>query len=232
VGEVIWLFYPQTLILLIPAFLLAMYAQYKVRSAYARYLQVPTQRRITAREAAEYILRSAGITNVQIESIRQPLGDHYDPRRRKLRLSAPDSTSVAAVGVAAHEAGHALQHAQGYAPLALRSAIVPLAMFGSQLALPLFFIGLVFQAASLVNIGIILFSAAVLFTLVTLPVEFNASRRAVAALRSTGLVTEGELGAVKEVLTAAALTYVASAAMAVAQLLGLLMIAGGGRRRS
>lgn len=228
----IWLFYPQTLILLIPAFLLAMYAQYKVRSAYARYLQVPTQRRITAREAAEYILRSAGITNVQIESIRQPLGDHYDPRRRKLRLSAPDSTSVAAVGVAAHEAGHALQHAQGYAPLALRSAIVPLAMFCSQLALPLFFIGLVFQAASLVNIGIILFSAAVLFTLVTLPVEFNASRRAVAALRSTGLVTEGELGAVKEVLTAAALTYVASAAMAVAQLLGLLMIAGGGRRRS
>ncbi len=228
----IWLFYPQTLILLIPAFLLAIYAQYKVRSAYARYLQVPTQRRITAREAAEYILRSAGITNVEIESIRQPLGDHYDPRRRKLRLSAPNSASVAAVGVAAHEAGHALQHAQGYAPLALRSAIVPLAMFGSQLALPLFFIGLVFQAASLVNIGIILFSAAVLFTLVTLPVEFNASRRAVAALRSAGLVTEGELGAVKEVLTAAALTYVASAAMAVAQLLGLLMIAGGSRRRS
>ncbi len=228
----IWLFYPETLILLIPAFLLAIYAQYKVRSAYARYLQIPTQRRITAREAAEYILRSAGITNVQIESIRQPLGDHYDPRRRKLRLSAPDSTSVAAVGVAAHEAGHALQHAQGYAPLALRSAIVPLAMFGSQLALPLFFLGLVFQAASLVNIGIILFSAAVLFTLVTLPVEFNASRRAVAALRSAGLVTEGELGAVKEVLTAAALTYVASAAMAVAQLLGLLMIAGGSRRRS
>jgi len=229
---VIWLFYPETLILLIPAFLLAIYAQYKVRSAYARYLQVPTQRRITAREAAEYILRSAGITNVQIESIRQPLGDHYDPRRRKLRLSAPDSVSVAAVGVAAHEAGHALQHAQGYAPLALRSAIVPLAMFGSQLALPLFFLGLVFQAASLVNIGIILFAAAVLFTLVTLPVEFNASRRAVAALRSAGLVTEGELGAVKEVLTAAALTYVASAAMAVAQLLGLLMIAGGNRRRS
>jgi Zn-dependent membrane protease YugP len=232
VGKVIWLFYPETLILLIPAFLLAIYAQYKVRSAYARYLQVPTQRRITAREAAEYILRSAGITNVQIESIRQPLGDHYDPRRRKLRLSAPDSASVAAVGVAAHEAGHALQHAQGYAPLALRSAIVPLAMFGSQLALPLFFLGLVFQAASLVNIGIILFAAAVLFTLVTLPVEFNASRRAVAALRSAGLVTEGELGAVKEVLTAAALTYVASAAMAVAQLLGLLMIAGGSRRRS
>jgi Zn-dependent membrane protease YugP len=228
----IWLFYPETLILLIPAFLLAIYAQYKVRSAYSKYLQVPTQRRITAREAAEYILRSAGITNVQIEPIRQPLGDHYDPRRRKLRLSAPDSASVAAVGVAAHEAGHALQHAQGYAPLALRSAIVPVAMFGSQLAFPLFFLGLIFQAASLVNVGIILFSAAVLFTLVTLPVEFNASRRAMVALRSAGLVTEGELGAVKEVLSAAALTYVASAAMAIAQLLGMLMIAGGGRRRS
>lgn len=228
----IWLFYPETLILLIPAFLLAIYAQYKVRSAYSKYLQVPTQRRITAREAAEYILRSAGITNVQIEPIRQPLGDHYDPRRRKLRLSAPDSASVAAVGVAAHEAGHALQHAQGYAPLALRSAIVPVAMFGSQLAFPLFFLGLIFQATSLVNVGIILFSAAVLFTLVTLPVEFNASRRAMVALRSAGLVTEGELGAVKEVLSAAALTYVASAAMAIVQLLGMLMIAGGGRRRS
>ncbi len=228
----IWLFYPETLILLIPAFLLAIYAQYKVRSAYAQYLKVPTQRRVTAREAAEYIMRSAGITNVKIETIRQPLGDHYDPRRRTLRLSAPDSTSVAAVGVAAHEAGHALQHAQGYAPLALRSAIVPVAMFGSQLAFPLFFLGLIFQAASLVNVGIILFSAAVLFTLVTLPVEFNASRRAMVALRQMGLVTEGELGAVREVLSAAALTYVASAAMAIAQLLGMLMIAGGGRRRS
>ncbi len=156
----IWLFYPKTLILLVPAFLLAIYAQYKVRSAYAKYLQVPTQRRITAREAAELILRQAGVSNVAIEPIRQPLGDHYDPRRRRLRLSAPNSTSVAAVGVAAHEAGHALQHAQGYAPLALRSAIVPVAMFGSQLAFPLFFIGLAFQATPLVNIGIILFSAA------------------------------------------------------------------------
>ncbi|MBC7318496.1 zinc metallopeptidase [Candidatus Bipolaricaulota bacterium] len=225
-----WLFYPETLILLIPAFLLAIYAQYRVRSAYAKYLQVPTQRRITAREAAEYILRNAGVQDVAIETIRQPLGDHYDPRRKRLRLSAPESTSVAAVGVAAHEAGHALQHAQGYAPLALRSAVVPLAMFGSQLAFPLFFLGLIFQTASLVNIGIILFSAAVLFTLVTLPVEFNASRRALHSLRALGLVTEGEISGVREVLTAAALTYVASAAMAVAQLLGMLMIAGNRRR--
>lgn len=228
----IWLFYPETLILLIPAVLLAFYSQYKVRAAYAKYLRVPTQRRVSAAEAARILLEYAGVTNVRIESIRQPLGDHYDPRRRVLRLSAPDSVSVAAVGVAAHEAGHALQHAQGYAPLALRSAIVPVAMFGSQLAFPLFFLGLIFQATSLVNVGIILFSAAVLFTLVTLPVEFNASRRAVQALRAAGLVTEGELGAVKEVLTAAALTYVASAAMAVAQLLGMLLIAGSSRRRS
>ncbi|MFN3346534.1 MAG: zinc metallopeptidase [Candidatus Bipolaricaulaceae bacterium] len=226
----LWLIEPQTLILLIPALLLAIYAQYKVRAAYAKYLRVPTQRRISAAEAARLLLQQAGVTNVQIETIRRPLGDHYDPRRRVLRLSAPESVSVAAVGVAAHEAGHALQHAQNYAPLALRSAIVPAAMFGSQLAFPLFFLGLIFQSTSLVNIGIILFSAAVLFTLVTLPVEFNASRRAVAALRAAGLVTEGELGAVKEVLTAAALTYVASAAMAVAQLLGMLLIAGGRRR--
>lgn len=226
----IWLFYPETLILLIPAVLLAVYAQYKVRAAYAKYLRVPTQHRVSAAEAARTLLQQAGVTNVQIESIRQPLGDHYDPRRRVLRLSAPESVSVAAVGVAAHEAGHALQHAQGYAPLSLRSAVLPLAMFGSQLAFPLFFLGLIFQATSLVNIGIILFSAAVLFILVTLPVEFNASRRAIAALRTTGLVSEGELGAVKEVLTAAALTYVASAAMALAQLLGMLMVAGNRRR--
>ncbi|MCX7844536.1 MAG: zinc metallopeptidase [Candidatus Bipolaricaulota bacterium] len=226
----IWLFYPQTLALLLPALLLAIYAQYKVRAAYAKYLRVPTQRRVSAAGAAPLLLSRAGVTNVQIEAIRQPLGDHYAPRRRVLRLSAPDSVSVAAVGVAAHEAGHALQHAQGYAPLVLRSAIVPVAMFGSQLAFPLFFLGLIFYFEPLVNAGIILFSAAVLFTLVTLPVEFNASRRAVEALRAAGLVSEGELGAVKEVLTAAALTYVASAAMALAQLLGMLLIAGSRRR--
>lgn len=224
-----WLFYPETLLLLLPALILAIYASYKVRSTYAKYLQVPTQRRVTAARVAEEILARAGVHGVKLEGTTRPLGDHYDPRSKTLRLSAPNSVSVAAVGVAAHEAGHALQHAQGYAPLALRSAVVPVASFGSQLAFPLFFIGLIFRADTLLNVGIILFAAAVLFTLITLPVEFNASRRAVAALGQSGLVTREELGAVKEVLTAAALTYVAAAAMAIMQLLSMLLIAN--RRR-
>ena len=224
-----WLFYPETLLLLLPALILAGYASYKVRSTYAKYLQVPTQRRVTAAQVAEEILTRAGVSEVKIEGTPRTLGDHYDPRSKSLRLSAPNSPSVAAVGVAAHEAGHAIQHAQGYAPLALRSAVVPVASFGSQLAFPLFFIGLIFRADFLLNAGIILFSAAVLFTLITLPVEFNASRRAVATLRQSGLVTQEELGGVKEVLTAAALTYVAAAAMAALQLLSMLLIAN--RRR-
>jgi len=225
----LWLFYPETLLLLLPALLLAIYSSYKVRSTYAKYLEVPTQRRVTAAQVVEELLARAGVSGVRIEGTPRPLGDHYDPRGRTLRLSAPNSPSVAAVGVAAHEAGHAIQHAQGYAPLALRSAVVPVASFGSQLAFPLFFIGLLFRADFLLNAGIILFSAAVLFTLITLPVEFNASRRAVAALRQSGLVTQEELGGIKEVLNAAALTYVAAAAMAALQLLSMLLIAN--RRR-
>ncbi|RLE30360.1 peptidase [Candidatus Acetothermia bacterium] len=225
----LWLFYPETLMLLLPALVLALYASYKVKATYAKYLQVPTQRRVTAAQVAQEILARAGVTGVSIEATHRALGDHYDPRTKTLRLSAPGSASVAAVGVAAHEAGHAIQHAQGYAPLALRSAVVPVASFGSQLAFPLFFLGLIFRADMLLNVGIILFAAAVLFTLITLPVEFNASRRAVAALGQSGLVTREELGAVKEVLTAAALTYVAAAAMAIMQLLSMLLIAN--RRR-
>ncbi|MCX7750943.1 MAG: zinc metallopeptidase [Candidatus Bipolaricaulota bacterium] len=224
-----WLFYPETLIVLLPALVLAIYAQYKVRSTYAKYLHVPVGRRITAAQAAELLLRAAGVGGVKIEGTDRPLGDHYDPRAKALRLSAPGSSSVAAVGVAAHEAGHAIQHAHGYAPLALRSTIVPVASFGSQLAFPLFFIGLFFQSDVLINVGILLFAAAVLFTLVTLPVEFNASRRAVAALSAAGIVTREELGGVREVLNAAALTYVAAAAMAALQLLSMLMVAN--RRR-
>ena len=225
----LWLFYPETLMLLLPALVLALYASYKVKATYAKYLQVPTQRRVTAAQVAQEILARAGVTGVSIEATHRALGDHYDPRTKTLRLSAPGSASVAAVGVAAHEAGHAIQHAQGYAPLALRSAVVPVASFGSQLAFPLFFLGLIFRADVLLNVGIILFAVAVLFTLITLPVEFNASRRAVAALGQSGLVTREELGAVKEVLTAAALTYVAAAAMAIMQLLSMLLIAN--RRR-
>jgi len=225
-----WLFYPETLIVLLPALVLAIYAQYKVRSTYAKYLHVPIQKKVTAVRAAEAILGQAGVSGVKIEGTERTLGDHYDPRSKSLRLSAPNSISVAAVGVAAHEAGHAIQHAHGYAPLALRSTIVPVASFGSQLAFPLFFVGLFLQSDILVNIGIILFAAAVFFTLVTLPVEFNASRLAVAALSEGGIVTREELGGVKEVLTAASLTYVAAAAMAALQLLSMLLVSN--RRRS
>jgi len=223
------MFDPVMMIVLLPALILSIYAQYKVRSTYAKYLNVPIQKKITAERAAELILREAAVDGVKIESTNRPLGDHYDPRSRALRLSAASSNSVAAVGVAAHEAGHAIQHAHGYAPLALRSTIVPVATFGSQLAFPLFFIGVFLGQGLLLNIGIILFSAAVFFTLVTLPVEFNASRRAMAALSAGGIVSQAELAGVKRVLNAAALTYVAAAAMAALQLLSMLMMAN--RRR-
>jgi len=217
-----------SILILLPAIALAVYAQWRVRSTYAKYARIPSVSRISAEGAAKRILEASGITDVSIEETPRPLGDQYDPRTKTLRLSAPSSPSIAAIGVAAHEAGHAIQHAQGFAALALRTAIVPLANFGSQLAFPLFFIGIIFGFKPLLTAGILLFSAAVLFTLVTLPVEFDASRRAVAALRGTGVVNEEELGGVKEVLFAAALTYVAAAAMAALQ---LLMLLSASRRR-
>ncbi len=227
-----FLWYPfflgPSILILLPAIALAIYAQWKVRSTYARYARIPSSSRISAQRAAERILETSGITDVTIEETGRPLGDQYDPRTKTLRLSAPDSPSIAAIGVAAHEAGHAIQHARGFAPLALRTAIVPIASFGSQLAFPLFFVGIIFRFQPLLTAGILLFSAAVLFTLVTLPVEFDASRRAVAALRETAAVSEEELGGVKEVLFAAALTYVAAAAMAALQ---LLMLLSASRRR-
>jgi len=213
-----------SILILLPAVILAIYAQYKVRSIYTRYARVGTANGTTAAQAAKRILEGAGISDVAIKGIKGSLSDNYDPRGKALRLSDPESISVAAVGVAAHEAGHAIQHAHGYRPLSLRTAIVPIANFGSQIALPLFFIGLIFRYQAFVTFGILAFSLAVLFTLITLPVEFDASRRAVVALRETALVTEEELGAVKEVLFAAALTYVAAAAMAALQLLMLLSV--------
>ncbi len=215
--------------ILLPAMAFAIYAQWKVQSTYARYSTVQVARRLTAEEAARRILTAEYIQDVSFERTDRRLGDHYDPRKKVLRLSAPDSQSIAAIGVAAHEAGHAMQHAKHYAPLALRSAIVPVASFGSQLALPLFLIGIFAQIPVLITAGIVLFSAAVFFTLVTLPVEYNASRRAVHALEQSGMVNTEELGAVKQVLSAAALTYVAAAAMAALQLVMLLLSAN--RRR-
>jgi len=221
-------FFGPSLLILLPAVALAVYAQWRIRSTYARYARVESSRGITAGSTAARILQDAGVQNVEIGLAGRRLSDHYDPRRKRLRLSAPDSASLAAVGVAAHEAGHAIQHAQAYAPLALRSAIVPMANFGSQLAFPLFLIGVFSRYQPLITAGIALFSVAVLFTLITLPVEFDASRRAVGALREAALVSEEELGAIKEVLFAAALTYVAAAAMAALQLVMLLSV---GRRR-
>jgi Zn-dependent membrane protease YugP len=220
--------YGPSLLILLPAIALAVYAQWKVRSTYSRYARIAAASGLTAGDTARRILENAGVSGVTFDRVERRLGDHYDPGKRILSLSDPDSASIAAIGVAAHEAGHAVQHARGFAPMALRSAIVPIANFGSQLAFPLFFVGLIFRSDPLITVGILLFSAAVLFTLVTLPVEFDASRRAVASLRETGIVTSEELGGVKEVLFAAALTYVAAAAVAALQLLLLL---SAGRRK-
>ncbi len=211
-----------SIVILLPALVLAVYAQYRVRSTYAKYSRLTTTNKMTAQQAATRILEHAGIQDVTFGSAKGPLTDQYDPRKKLLRLSVPDSTSVAAIGVAAHEAGHAIQDSEGYTPLVLRTSIVPVANVGSQLAFPLFFIGFIFQYPALVTLGILAFSLAVLITLVTLPVELDASRRAVKALRSTYIVNTEELSGVKEVLFAAALTYIAAAAMAALRLVTLL----------
>jgi len=225
-------FWDPTFIVLIPAVLLALYAQYRVKSAYAQYSQVPVSSGWTGAQAAEEILRRNGLSNVTVDRTEGVLSDHYDPRTRALSLSADvySGASVAAVGVAAHETGHAIQHARGYAPLALRSAMVPTVQFGSWLAWPIFILGFLFHSGGMVQLGILIFSALVAFTVVTLPVEFDASARAMRALQEERLVTPDELRGVRSVLTAAALTYVAAAAMSVMQLLRMLMLANMRRR--
>ncbi len=221
-----------TYILLLPALILSIYASMKVRSTFAYYSEIPNSRRITGREAAEIILRSIGLDNVRIEPIPGTLTDHYDPTTKVLRLSEPvySEPSVAALGVAAHEIGHAIQHATGYYALALRSSLVPVANIGTNLAFPLFFLGFIFGSSSLMNIGILAFSLAVLFYLITLPVELNASKRAQEVLLSLGLVTQREAEGVKKVLNAAALTYLAAALTALLNLLRLILLANMRRR--
>lgn len=221
------------MILLLPAMILAFYAQTKVTSTFEKYLRVPARSQMTGADVAREILRRSGIDDVSVQIQGGRLSDHYDPRRKVLRLSSDvyNGRSLAAIGVAAHECGHAIQHDVGYIPLALRNTIVPIAGFGSQMAFPLFFIGLLFSAESLMMLGILLFSAAVLFQVVTLPVEYNASNRAVAILEGHGFIEKSELGPVKAVLGAAALTYVAATIMAVMQLLRLLVLAGGRSNR-
>ena len=222
-----------TILLLVIGMLLSLAASAKLRSTFAVYKKVRSHSGITGAEAAQRILRAAGITDVQVVPIRGSLTDHYDPRTKTVNLSQSvyGATSVAAIGVAAHECGHAMQDNEGYAPLRFRSALVPVANFGSSLSWPLILLGLVFGGlgSPLVEIGILMFSLAVLFQLVTLPVEFNASARAVRLLDSTGILRGEEVGYTKQVLGAAALTYVAAAAGSILQLLRLIILFGGRR---
>lgn len=220
--------YDPTYILLIPAFILALYAQFKVQSTFNKYSQVPLARGLTGAQVAAELLRRRGINDVKIEPVQGLLGDHYDPRSKTLRLSPTvyGSASVAAAGVAAHETGHAIQHREQYGPLVVRSAIVPVAQFGTPAAMILFVIGLLFGNPALIDLGILIFLGYVLFAVVTLPVEFNASSRAVQVLQGEGLVLPQEAAGVRTVLNAAALTYVAAAAVAVLQLVRLLILRG------
>ncbi|MEY8423965.1 zinc metallopeptidase [Lachnospiraceae bacterium 38-14] len=225
-------FWDPTYFLVIIGALICMIASARVKTTFNKYSRYRSRTNMTGKEAAQRVLRSAGIMDVTVRHVSGSLTDHYDPRNKTLNLSDSvyDSTSVAAIGVAAHECGHAIQHQKDYAPLSIRSAIVPVANIGSTLAWPLIIIGLLFSSATgsfLIKLGIICFSLAVLFQLVTLPVEFDASRRAVNILGSTGILSEEELPMTKKVLGAAALTYVAGAAAAILQLLRLILLFGG-----
>lgn len=225
-------FYDWTYLLLIPALLLSLWAQFRVSSTFNRFSKVRASSGMTATQMAEQLLHAEGVYDVSVERTRGNLTDHYDPKNMVLRLSdsTANSTSVAALGVAAHEAGHVLQHRDGYAPLMLRTAAVPVVNIGSNLSWPLFLVGLIFSWEPLLYAGIALFALAVLFALITLPVEFNASKRALAALETNGYLQPGEeMRGAKKVLSAAAMTYVASAFMAIMQLLRLLAIAGARR---
>ena len=218
-------------ILLLPALILSLWAQWAVNSAFKKYSQIPNSRGLTGAEAARRILNSAGVSITSINHIGGNLTDHFDPRNNTLNLSdvVYGSGSIAAVGIAAHEAGHAIQHGVGYAAIKLRNMILPVAQISSSAAMPLFMLGLLFSMGALVDIGILLFAGAVLFQVITLPVEFNASHRAIRAIENGDLLSKEEIRGAKKVLRAAAMTYVASAAMAALQLLRLLAISG--RRR-
>lgn len=224
-----------TYILVLIGAILCMAASAKVNSTYNKYSKVRSMTGMTGAQVAQKILQYNGIYDVQIEHVRGNLTDHYDPSKKVLRLSDSvyGSTSVAAIGVAAHECGHAVQHQVGYVPIKIRSVLVPAANIGSKLGLPLILLGVIFGGAgsTLAQIGIWVFALAVLFQIVTLPVEFNASGRAIKMLDQYGILHHQEVGHVKKVLSAAALTYVAAAASAILQLLRLVLIFGGGRDR-
>ena len=226
-------YYDPTYMLIVISALISLFAQFLVNSRFSKYSRVRSRSGMTGAQAAERILQSQGIYDVAIQRVSGKLTDHYDPRNKTLNLSDAvyASTSVAAVGVAAHECGHAIQHARGYAPLLFRSALVPVANIGSQLSWLFIILGIFFGGShTLIMVGILMFSAAVLFQLVTLPVEFNASGRALKLLSETGILQKDEVSDTRKVLSAAALTYVAAATTAVLQLLRLLRLFGGNDR--
>ena len=222
-----------TYVLIILAFLISALVSAKMNATFSKYSKVRSYCGMTGAQAAQRILSSAGIYDVRIEHVSGKLTDHYDPSNKVLRLSDAvyGNTSIAAIGVAAHECGHAVQHARNYVPLSVRSAIVPVANFGSQLSWPLFLAGLIFSFRPLLMIGILLFCAALLFQIVTLPVEFNASARALRMLDETGIMGRQEIRGTKKVLRAAAMTYVATVIGSLLQLLRLLILSGAFRRR-
>lgn len=225
-------YFDPTMILVLPGLILALWAQARVNGAFSRYSQLSARSGLTGAEMARQLLAREGIYDVDVQRVRGNLTDHYSPNEKVLRLSDNVfySNSIAALGVAAHECGHVLQHRDGYAPLMLRNAVVPVANIGSSLSWPLFLLGFIFSWRPLLLAGIILFSAAVFFTLITLPVEFNASRRALGVLESEGVLSPGEeLDGARRVLSAAALTYVASALSAILQLLRLLVLSNRNR---
>ena len=219
-----------TYILVLIGVIISLWASAKVKTTYAKYSRVRSMSGMTGAQAAERILYSAGIYDVRIEHVRGDLTDHYDPRNRVLRLldTVYGSTSVAAIGVAAHECGHAVQDQKDYAPLRIRNSLVPVANFGTMAAWPILIVGLIFgYNSTLIHLGILLFSLGVLFQLVTLPVEFDASRRAIEMLGSQGILYGDEVRQTRKVLSAAAMTYVAAAAAAILSLLRLLILFGG-----
>ena len=226
------------LVLVLPCLLLSLWASSNVNSTFRKYSKQFSVRRITGAQAAQRVLAANGVRGVRIDRVSGNLTDHFDPKTNVIRLSDSvyDSTSTAAIGVACHEAGHAVQYAIGYAPIKLRAAIIPITNFGSKLAMPLILIGILLSALgnisyTFVYLGIAAFGLSLVFQLVTLPVEFNASRRAMQAIESGNILTEEEQKGARKTLTAAALTYVAATAVALAQLLRLIMIFGGRRRR-
>lgn len=228
-------YWDPTYILVVIGAVICMIASARVKGTFNKYSQLRSMSGMNGAQVAQRVLQAAGIYDVQVRHVSGSLTDHYDPRTKTVNLSDPvyNATSVAALGVAAHECGHAIQHAKSYAPLSIRSALVPIANFGSMLAWPVILIGLLFNTRSsglIIDIGILLFSAAVLFQLVTLPVEFDASRRALVMLRTQGILADDELRYTRRVLKSAALTYVASAAAAILQRLRIILITNGRRR--